>query len=56
MVCICIGKQKVVWIFKLRENSWKAATSALSIRLSVSLEVHVGRIHVSLDCDIWVEA
>jgi hypothetical protein len=26
---IYIGKQKVVWIFKLRENGWEAAASAL---------------------------
>jgi hypothetical protein len=29
VVNICIGKQKVVWILKLRENGWEAATSAL---------------------------
>ena len=27
---ICIGKQKVVWIPKLRENGWEAAASALN--------------------------
>jgi hypothetical protein len=25
-----IGKQKVVWILKLRKNGWEAAASALS--------------------------
>jgi hypothetical protein len=30
MVFICIGKQKVIWILKHKENGWKAATSALS--------------------------
>jgi hypothetical protein len=29
VVYICIGKQKVVWIPKLRENGWEAAASAL---------------------------
>jgi hypothetical protein len=28
-MCICIWKQKVVWILKLRENGWKVAASAL---------------------------
>jgi hypothetical protein len=28
-MCICIGKQKVVWILKLRENGWEATASAL---------------------------
>jgi hypothetical protein len=31
-VCIYIGKQKVVWILKLRENGWEAAASALTKR------------------------
>jgi hypothetical protein len=31
MMCICIGKQKVVLILKLRENGWEAATSALTL-------------------------
>jgi hypothetical protein len=35
VVNICIGKQKVVWILKLRENGWEAAASALS-RLGLS--------------------
>jgi hypothetical protein len=30
VVYICIEKQKVVWIPKLRENGWEAAASALS--------------------------
>jgi hypothetical protein len=30
MVYICIGKQKVVWILKLKENGWEATVSALS--------------------------
>jgi hypothetical protein len=30
VVFICIGKQKVVWILKLRENGWEAAASALT--------------------------
>jgi hypothetical protein len=30
VVYICIGKQKVVWIPKLRENGWEAAASALT--------------------------
>jgi hypothetical protein len=29
VVYIYIGKQKVVWILKLRENGWEAAVSAL---------------------------
>jgi hypothetical protein len=29
VVNIYIGKQKVVWILKLRENGWEAAASAL---------------------------
>jgi hypothetical protein len=29
VVYFCIGKQKVVWILKLRENGWEAAASAL---------------------------
>jgi hypothetical protein len=29
VVCIYIGKQKVVWILKLKENGWEAAASAL---------------------------
>ena len=29
MVYICIGKQKVIWIPKLRENGWEAAASAI---------------------------
>jgi hypothetical protein len=28
-----IGKQKVVWILKLRENGWEAAASALSLKI-----------------------
>jgi hypothetical protein len=32
VVYFCIGKQKVVWILKLRENGWEAASSALSMR------------------------
>jgi hypothetical protein len=31
VVYIYIGKQKVVWIPKLRENGWEAAASALSL-------------------------
>jgi hypothetical protein len=30
VVNIYIGKQKVVWILKLRENDWEAAASALT--------------------------
>jgi hypothetical protein len=30
VVYFCIGKQKVVWILKLRENGWEAAASALT--------------------------
>jgi hypothetical protein len=37
MVCICIWKQKVIWILKLRKNGWKAATSALSIEIATVL-------------------
>jgi hypothetical protein len=29
VVYFCIGKQKVVWIPKLKENGWEAAASAL---------------------------
>jgi hypothetical protein len=32
VVYICIGKQKVVRILKLRENGWEAAASALSVK------------------------
>jgi hypothetical protein len=32
-----IGKQKVVWILKLRENGWEAAASALSSLCLVSI-------------------
>jgi hypothetical protein len=28
--CICIEKQKVVWIPKLRKNSWEAVASVLN--------------------------
>jgi hypothetical protein len=35
VVCICIEKQKVVWILKLRDNGWEATTSAL--RYSIDL-------------------
>jgi hypothetical protein len=33
VVYFCIGKQKVVWILKLRENGWEAAASALNLIL-----------------------
>jgi hypothetical protein len=33
MVFICLGKQKVIWILKLKENGWKAAPSALRVNL-----------------------
>jgi hypothetical protein len=31
VVYICIGKKKVVWILKLRENGWEVAASAFSL-------------------------
>jgi hypothetical protein len=32
VVNFSIGKQKVIWILKLRENGWEAAASALRVR------------------------
>jgi hypothetical protein len=34
---ICIGKQKVVWIPKLKENGWVVVVSALMSHLEGSL-------------------
>jgi hypothetical protein len=35
VVNFCIGKQKEVWILKLRKNGWEAAASALSLAFSL---------------------
>jgi hypothetical protein len=34
VVYICIGKQKVVWIPKLKENGWVAVVSAYIYKLT----------------------
>jgi hypothetical protein len=39
VVCIYIGKQKVVRILKLRENGWKVAASALTIYSLKSISI-----------------
>jgi hypothetical protein len=40
VVYIYIGKQKVVWILKLRKNGWEAAASALINKEDYELYKH----------------
>jgi hypothetical protein len=50
VVYFCIGKQKVVWILKLRENGWEAAVSALSLIFMRHLQLMTEIVHSSKFC------
>jgi hypothetical protein len=48
VVHIYIGKQKVVWILKLRKNGWEAAASALRFHLILTNLVPISQNLVSM--------